>query len=59
MTQYTKKNAENMYNVFEATANIEIYEKNFLLQRTKLMLDFFYPNAVALNVSTLGNYHTK
>ena len=22
-----KKNAENMYNVFEETANIEIYEK--------------------------------
>ena len=38
---------------------LKFMKKKFLLQRTKLMLDFFYPNAVALNFSTLGNYHTK
>ena len=30
MTQFIKKNDENMFNVFEENANIEIYEKSSL-----------------------------
>ena len=41
MTQFIKKNDENMFNVFAENANIEIYEKKIFTPASKINVRFF------------------